>query len=432
MKTLQVNGVREKIPAYPHAKNYVFRCARFFDCRGVLPYMAQSNFKVVRDLFRGVYNRCVIPRNILVDPTNACNMHCLGCWAGDYENAESLSYERWDELLREAKALGIRDILYTGGEPLTRKRELLALAEKHNGLFFGVYTNAALVDREFADEMERLGNIMLFISIEGYKEETDFRRGKGAYENIIKTMRLLKDRGLAYGFSLCYHKQNFRLLTSDEYLNFLREQGAWMGWAFGYRPIGRDADLSLALNAEERLFVYRRFQDYGSRHSFPIIDLFNSGHKAFGCVGGGDGYLHINAAGDVEPCAFCHYSDANINDMTLKQALQSPFLRAFRREKPFSPNPFGPCPVYDVPQAMVNLCRETGACSTHAVCPESAEENAEKLSGISAEWNELTGDKKLWNSREEQKRHGGLQKSFRIMHRLVGDYRVRSPRNQVR
>lgn len=421
MKTLLVNGVKEKIPAYPHAKNYIYRCAEFFNCRGLFHYLKLDNFKVLKDLFIGSYHRSVIPRDILIDPTNACNMHCLGCWAGEYKNADKLSYKRWDELLREAKDLGTRDILYTGGEPLMRKDELLALAAKHNKLFFGVFTNSTLVDRAFVDEMKRLGNVMLFISIEGYQQETDFRRGKGAYEHIIKTMNLLKAQGVAFGFSLCYHKQNYKLLSSDAYLDFLRDQGAWMGWAFGYRPIGRDADLTLALNAEKRLFVYRRFQDYSNRHSFPIIDLFNCGHKAFGCVGGGDGYLHINAAGDVEPCAFCHYSDVNINDMPLKRALQSPFLRAFRREKPFCDNPFAPCPVYDYPQAMVGLCGHTQAHSTHTGCPESAEENAEKLSAISAEWRELTANETLWNSPQEQKRHHRLQKCIRFMHRLIGD-----------
>lgn len=421
MKTLLVNGVREMIPPYPHPKEYVYRCTEFFNYHGLLPFLRIGNFQLLKEMVRDLRHRCMVPRDILLDPTNACNMHCLGCWAGEYENAAKLSYERWDELLREAKELGTMDILYTGGEPLMRKRELLALAEKHNRLFFGVFTNATLVDEAFVDEMERLGNIMLFISIEGYQEETDFRRGKGAYERIIKTMHRLKDRGVAYGFSLCYHKQNHQLLTSDEYLDFLREQGAWMGWAFGYRPIGRDADLSLCLNAEERLLVYERFQDYSHRHSIPIIDLFNSGHKALGCVGGGDGYLHINAAGDVEPCAFCHYSDANINEMPLKQALQSPFLRSFRREKPFTSNPFAPCPAYDTPEAMVQLCEATGARSSHASCPESAEENEAKLSAISAEWQELTKDKSLWNSPQEEKRYQRLQKCIRFMHRLAGD-----------
>ncbi len=421
MKTLLVNGVKEQIPPFPHPKDYAYRCAEFFNYHGPSSFVRLGNYQLLKEMLSDRRNRCMVPRDILLDPTNACNMHCLGCWAGDYKNAAHLTYERWDELLDEAKALGTMDILYTGGEPLMRKAELLALAKKHNKLFFGVFTNATLVDEAFVGEMERAGNIMLFLSIEGYEVETDFRRGEGAYRHIIQTMELLKSRNIAYGFSLCYHRHNFELLTSDEYLDFLQEQGAWMGWAFGYRPIGSDADMSLVLSGEERMMVYKRFRDYGQRHSFTIIDLFNSGHRAFGCVGAGDGYIHINAAGDVEPCAFCHYSDANINDMPLQQALQSPFMRAFRREKPFSANPLAPCPAYDVPQAMVKLCQATNAHSTHAGCPESAEEYANKVAAIAADWQQLTDNKRIWDSPQEQKRHQRLQRCIRFMHRLAGD-----------
>lgn len=421
MKTMMMNGIKEQIPPFPHSKDYVYRCMEFFHCRNMRRFVRIGNYRMVREMLLGFLNRCMIPRDILLDPTNACNMHCLGCWAGDYEDTTKLSFKRWDRLLKEARALGTMDILYTGGEPLVRKKELLALAKKHNKLFFGIFTNSTLVDEAFVDEMEKAGNIMLFISIEGYEEETDFRRGKGAYRSIIRTMQLLKSRNIAYGFSLCYHKKNYQLLSSDEYLDFLREQGAWMGWAFGYRPVGSNSDPSLMLSAQERLTVYNRFLKYSKKNHFTIIDLFNSGHRAFGCVGAGDGYIHINANGDVEPCAFCHYSDSNINKVSLRKALQSPFMRGFRREKPFSDNPFAPCPVYDNPEIMVHLCQSTGAVSTHSCAPESAEDNAKKLSGISAQWHDLTSKISLWKTKDEEKLHKKMMRGKNFLHHLSGD-----------
>ena len=44
---------------------------------------------------------------------------------------------------------------------------------------FLAFTNATLVDEEFANELERVGNFLLAISVEGFEEETDMRRGKG-------------------------------------------------------------------------------------------------------------------------------------------------------------------------------------------------------------------------------------------------------------
>ncbi|MEA5060603.1 MAG: radical SAM protein [Candidatus Pelethousia sp.] len=413
MRKLLVNGIYEDVPPFPHPKDYAHRCAKFFGAKSLMAFTAISRFQALRELMNCRRFRCAIPRDILLDPTNACNMHCKGCWAGSYASAASIPYERWDALLSEAKELGTMDILYTGGEPLVRKDEILSLAKKHNRLFFGAFTNGTLVDEEFVKTMRALGNITLFVSIEGYKAETDFRRGEGAYERILHAMELLKRYDIAYGFSLCYHKKNYELVTSDAFLDFLRERGAWFGWAFGYRPIGHDADMSLVLSPKERAYVANRFNEYAQRHSFTIIDLFNNGHKIFGCVGGGNGYLHINANGDVEPCAFCHYSDANINDMSLQQALQSPFLRAFRNAQPFSDNPFTPCPLYDNPEKMVELSEKYHAVSTHFPCGESAADFADKVKDTAKEWHALASNC-----------YAGLPKSetvmFRKMKRVVG------------
>jgi MoaA/NifB/PqqE/SkfB family radical SAM enzyme len=100
-------------------------------------------------------------------------------------------------------------------------------------------------------------------------------------------------------------------------------------------PVGRGADLSLICNPEQRAYVREKISDYCLRRNCTIIDFWNNGHTAYGCVGAGGGFLHINARGDVEPCAFCHYSDANLYDMSLVEALRSPFLKAYRLRSRF-------------------------------------------------------------------------------------------------
>ena len=51
--------------------------------------------------------RCNIPWLILFDPTSACNMHCVGCWAGEYGHKNNLSFEDMDKIVTEGKALGV-------------------------------------------------------------------------------------------------------------------------------------------------------------------------------------------------------------------------------------------------------------------------------------------------------------------------------------
>ena len=183
---------------------------------------------------------------------------------------------------------------------------------------------------------------------------------------------------IGYGFSICYHSKNYEVVSGDEFLDFLREKGAWFGWMFNYMPIGSDADVSFCCTADQRAYVKMRIEDYHKRHSFTIVDFANSGHKAIGCVAAGNDFAHINANGDMEPCAFCHYSDVNVNDMTLAEALRSPFFKKFRQRKPFSHNFLRPCPLFDVPEAIVELTKETGVRSTHLNYPETAEELAKE------------------------------------------------------
>lgn len=72
---------------------------------------------------------CNIPWLILFDPTSACNMHCVGCWAGEYGHKNNLSFEDMDKIITEGKELGVYLYMLTGGEPLVRKADILRLAK---------------------------------------------------------------------------------------------------------------------------------------------------------------------------------------------------------------------------------------------------------------------------------------------------------------
>ena len=70
---------------------------------------------------RKKYN-CNIPWTILLDPTSACNLHCTGCWAAEYGNKLNLTFDEIDSIIQQGKEPGVYMYIYTGGEPLVRKR----------------------------------------------------------------------------------------------------------------------------------------------------------------------------------------------------------------------------------------------------------------------------------------------------------------------
>ncbi|NPE28705.1 radical SAM protein [Methanococcoides sp. SA1] len=383
-----VNGKKEEIPPFPHHKAYIYRCKQFFLAKRLTTHLTMGNLVTLKELYNGFKNKSSIPRVLLVDPTSDCNLKCKGCWSQDYESGHNISYEKFDDILDQAENLGIMDCLMTGGEPLLRKDDILKLCKKHDKMTFGAFTNATLIDEEFADEMAELGNLNVFISIEGTKEENDFRRGSGVYDKAIRSMDILKSREIAFAFSACYHSKNYKTIASDEFLDHMREKGAWFGWLFQYIPVGSTADTSLVCTAEQRAYVQEKIRDYCVKHDYVIIDFWNNGHLAFGCLAAGVGFVHINAKGDVEPCAFCHYSDSNIHEVSLAEALRSKFFTAFRAAQPFSQNPLRPCPLIDNPQAIIDVVNEGDARSTHLSNPESAEDLAKKSFERAEEWGE--------------------------------------------
>ena len=145
---------------------------------------------------------CNVPWAILMDPTSACNLKCVGCWAADYGNKLNMDFDTLNSIIEQGKALGTYMYIFSGGEPLVRKDDIIKLCEIHDDCVFLAFTNGTLIDEKFADEMLRVRNFIPAISIEGFEEATDSRRGKGTYKRVIQAMEILKKKKLPFGACL--------------------------------------------------------------------------------------------------------------------------------------------------------------------------------------------------------------------------------------
>lgn len=353
-----------------------------------------------REKLRKKYN-CNIPWAILLDPTSACNLHCTGCWAAEYGNKLNLTYEEIDDIILQGKELGIYVYIYTGGEPLVRKDDLIRLCEKHNDCVFLSFTNGTLIDEDFADEMLRVKNFVPAISLEGFGEATDSRRGEGVYDKALRAMKLLHDRKLFYGISCCYTSVNYESLTSDAYWDMMIEHGAYFVWYFHYMPVGNDASLDLLPSPEERTYVYHKIRKLRSSKPLFAMDFQNDAEYVGGCIAGGRYYLHINANGDVDPCVFIHYSDSNIREKRLLDILQSPLFMAYHDGQPFNDNMLRPCPMLENPDKLQEMVKRTGAKSTDLESPESVDHLCGKCVSYADKWSSRA--ESLWEERKEEK-----------------------------
>lgn len=329
---------------------------------------------------------CNIPWAILMDPTSACNLRCTGCWAAEYGNKLNMSYEELDSIIRQANALGTYFFLYSGGEPLVRKQDLIRLCEAHPDCQFTAFTNGTLIDEAFAEEMLRVKNFIPAISVEGFQAETDFRRGQGTFAQVERAMALLKEKKLPFGISCCYTSQNVEMIGSEAYFDQMVDWGARFCWFFTYMPVGREAVPELMVSAQQRAFMYRQIRRFRSTKPLFTLDFWNDGAYVQGCLAGGRVYLHINAGGDYEPCAFIHYADANIRTHTLLEALQAPLFTAYKEGQPWNENHLRPCPLLDNPQALVEAVERSGAHSTDLQAPEAVRDLAAKCEPAAENW----------------------------------------------
>lgn len=344
---------------------------------------------------------CNIPWAILLDPTSACNLHCTGCWAAEYGNKLNLSYDEIDDIIRQGKELGVYMYIYTGGEPMVRKKELIRLCEKHDDCIFLCFTNGTLIDEEFADDMLRVGNFIPAISLEGFESATDQRRGEGVYQKATKTMELLKRKKLIYGISACYTSANFESITSEEFYDSLIDMGAYFIWYFHYMPVGNDASPELMPNPEQRTETYRRIRHYRATKPLFAMDFQNDAEYVQGCIAGGRRYFHINANGDIDPCVFVHYSDSNIREKTILEALQSPMMMAYHDGQPFNENMFRPCPMLENPEKLREMVAKAQVHSTDLQSPESVEHLCAKCDRYAENWKPVS--EKLWEERKAEK-----------------------------
>ena len=337
---------------------------------------------------------CNVPWAILLDPTSACNMHCTGCWAAEDGNRLNLSFEELDSIVTQGKELGTYMYIFTGGEPLVRKKDVIALCEKHSDCEFLSFTNGTLIDEEFCQEMLRVKNFVPAFSLEGFETANDSRRGEGAYQKVQKAMKLLKDHKLPFGISACYTSANYADISSEAFFDSIIDAGALFVWFFHYMPVGSGAAPQLLPTPEQRTEVYNRIRAFRKTKPIFSMDFQNDAEYVGGCIAGGRRYLHINARGDVEPCVFIHYSNVNIRNCTLLEALKSPLFMAYHDGQPFNGNMLRPCPMLENPEKLRKMVHDAGAVSTDYESPETVDTLCDRTTPYAEAWKPQA--EKLW------------------------------------
>lgn len=347
------------------------------------------------------------PSTMVISVTMRCNLTCYGCYAGDYNKSLELSLGEIDDLLMQMKGMGIYFAVFSGGEPFF-KQDIFEIFKKHSDMAFLVFTHGGLIDERLVSRLVEVGNVMPAFSLEGYRHETDERRGAGHFDKVMTAMRLLRENGLSFCGSFTHSSMNTDIITDPAYIDFLLEQGVFALWLFSYVPVGKGPDPALMPTPEQRDRLRRATIDFRATKPMLFVDFWNDGPLISGCLAAGRKYLHINANGDIEPCVFCHFAKDNIRQTSLQDALASPLFRAIREKQGDHENLLRPCMLIDHPEYGRDFFACQGVYPTHDGAEAIFTTLADAMDSYSKEYAVIADQ--VWEE-EFQEHHSMLRRS---------------------
>ena len=306
-----------------------------------------------------------IPPFLIASITSKCNLHCAGCYSRcnhatvDSEPVSQLTGSEWLRIFDEADDLGISFILLAGGEPMLR-RDIIEAAAKKQNILFPIFTNGTFMDERYFELFGKSRNLLPILSIEGEKEITDARRGAGIFDKLIANMDELHRRGLMFGASVTVTTENIREVSSDTFLRRLSDRGCKAVIFVEFVPVTEDSR-ELAPGEEDREYLRGEITRLRKEHPEMVYISFPGDEKSSGgCVAAGRGFFHINSHGGAEPCPFSPYSDVNVRNTSLREAMRSPLFRALQSGDILTGDHSGGCVLYEKRDLVESLLADSG------------------------------------------------------------------------
>ncbi|MDO5860642.1 radical SAM/SPASM domain-containing protein [Methanobrevibacter sp.] len=276
-----------------------------------------------------------IPAFLIASVTSSCNLHCSGCYSransscSDDEPVAQLSGNDWKDIFAQAKAIGISFIVLAGGEPLLRE-DIIQKATDFPEILFPIFTNGTMIDDEYLKLFDDNRNLVPIISMEGNEQVTDSRRGEGIYKNVMNTMDAMRKKNIIFGSSLTFTKNNVSSLVSNEYIDMLHDMGCKVVFFIEYVPVNPET-VNMAPSDEEREILLENIDRLRKEYDDMLFMSFPGDEKGSGgCLAAGRGFFHINSHGGAEPCPASPYSDINVKDTSILEALNSKLFKSLR------------------------------------------------------------------------------------------------------
>jgi len=250
------------------------------------------------------------PYALLAEVTYRCPLHCPYCSNPTKAPAGAeLETADWVRVLREAAALGVLQVGFSGGEPLQRPDlDRLIAAAREAGLYTNLITSGVGLDARRARELGAAGLDSAQLSFQADEAAlADGVAGTPAHVRKLAAAAAIRDAGIAFSANVVLHRGNLSRLR--EIIAFVLELGAerlelantqYYGWAYLNRaqllPTREQVAQAARVAAEEKERLAGRLEIF-----YVLPDYYEDRPKP--CMNGwGQRYLTVNPVGEVLPC----------------------------------------------------------------------------------------------------------------------------------
>lgn len=270
-----------------------------------------------------------VPPMMFISVTNSCNLNCRGCYSHALRKTagEEMDSNQIRRIIGEGADLGVSIVVLAGGEPLL-KEELLSITAEFPQIIFFLFTNGLLISEYHRQSFKKQKNLIPIISLEGYRDETDGRRGSGVFRRLQSIICSLGNTW--YGVSLTVTRSNFHQITDDDFARGLMSRGCRIVFFVEYSAVEKETD-HLVLTDVQRNSLCETAHSFRNRYPGLFVVVPGDEEQYGGCLSAGRGFFHVSADGSMEPCPFARVSDMNLKTTPLKEALKSRLFSEIRK-----------------------------------------------------------------------------------------------------
>jgi len=324
---------------------------------------AWKGMKAVHAYKRRIKKGELYPPFMFIALTNTCNLRCHGCWVEKEGQGNFMTAEDLDRIIVGGKKQNAHYYTLLGGEPFLHKG-IWDVITRHGDCYFQVITNGMLFTEENVAKLKCAGNVTPLISIDGFRDQNDLRRGKGVFDAASAGLDRLKKAGLLFGIATTVTGTNMDECLSDEYIRYFIDKGALYLWYYVYRPMGETPHPEYCVSKAQLIELRRRLLIQRRRQPIFLIDTYwTASGEAFCPAAVGLGY-HIGPRGGIEICPALSFAKENVKDNggDMYQTINnSDFLRGFQS---FVKERTKGCVILEHPQALHNYIQGVGAADT--------------------------------------------------------------------